>query len=109
MLWPTLPNGSRSLTVASPHISIWSFCDAPEEYRALSCHGGDEDFVTHIPAELVEDYREWTDEYYGTPKYELSLKVGLYPLEDLITRLGVCDTSYHRLPNGDFIAIGAHA
>lgn len=35
------------------HITVWRFDDAPEEYRNLSTHGGDEDWVIFVPQELV--------------------------------------------------------
>jgi hypothetical protein len=28
---------------------LWRFYDAPEEYRALSDHGGDEDWILFVP------------------------------------------------------------
>jgi len=30
-------------------ISIWRFHEAPEELRALSTHGGDEDWLAELP------------------------------------------------------------
>ena len=41
-----------------PPIRVWPFGDAPEEYQALSTHGGDEDWVVVIPREY-EDRGDW--------------------------------------------------
>lgn len=35
-------------------IKLWPWSDAPEEYRALSDHGGDEDWVMLIPADMAK-------------------------------------------------------
>lgn len=40
----------------SEPIKIWRFRDAPEEYRELSEHGGDEDFVMLVPSALVDEF-----------------------------------------------------
>lgn len=40
-------------------IRIWSFKDAPEELRALSENGGDEDWIALIPDELYESGNYW--------------------------------------------------
>jgi hypothetical protein len=71
-------------------IKVWSFHQAPEEYQALSEHGGDEDWVALIPK------KHW--EKYGEPGWAASG-----------SRFGCCDTSLHELNNGDVILIGAHA
>jgi hypothetical protein len=34
-------------------IRVWQFGDAPKEFRELSTNGGDEDWVAHIPKELL--------------------------------------------------------
>lgn len=36
-------------TTKTPPILVWPFDDAPPEYRALSTHGGDEDWVAFVP------------------------------------------------------------
>ncbi len=68
-------------------IQIWPFYEAPPEYRALSPHGGDEDWIALIPP-------EWN----GVPYF---LESG--------SRFGCCDVSEHRLLDGSIVAIGAHA
>jgi hypothetical protein len=35
-------------------IRVWSWKDAPDEYKALSNHGGDEDWVALIPCDLPD-------------------------------------------------------
>lgn len=40
-------------------IIVWPFEDAPEEYRKLSPHGGDEDWVAFVPQHLVDKYISW--------------------------------------------------
>jgi hypothetical protein len=68
-------------------VQVWAWDDAPEEYRELSGHGGDEDWVALIPEHLYEDR-------YQIPWLEA---------------LGVCDVEFHPIPTGEAIAIGAHA
>ena len=49
-------------------ILIWQFYDAPEHYRSLSTHGGDEDGVVFIPKGVEEPY--WLEQLwcrYGDP------------------------------------------
>jgi hypothetical protein len=36
-------------------ISIWRFHEAPEELRALSPHGGDEDWLAELPPTFADD------------------------------------------------------
>lgn len=69
-------------------IKVWRYDDAPEEYRNLSHHGGDEDWVALVPAESKEQYIGWLES--GTP-------------------FGQCDVSIHDLPTGDRVFIGAHS
>lgn len=71
-----------------PMISVWRWQDAPQEYRDLSPHGGDEDWVAHIPVELVEIWIPWMD---GG------------------TEFGCCEVSTHDMPDGSQIRIGAHS
>lgn len=40
-----------------PCVRIYRFEDAPEEWQALSCHGGDEDFVIHLPQGWKDGYK----------------------------------------------------
>ena len=69
-------------------ILVWRFEDAPAEYRALSKHGGDEDWVALVPAVYADAWIGWMVE--GTP-------------------FGCCEVSVHPLGNGDTVRIGAHA
>jgi phosphoserine aminotransferase len=72
-------------------ILVWRFYEAPEEFQALSQHGGDEDWLAHVPARFYakqgNDYIPWLE--YGS--------------------FGVCDISEHRLEDGSRVFIGAHA
>jgi hypothetical protein len=70
-----------------PPIQIWAWDDAPDEYRALSTHGGDEDWVAFLPDEWGDEYPSWMDEG---------------------TRFAVCDLYRYKVENG-WIYIGAHA
>jgi hypothetical protein len=72
----------------SKMISVWQWEDAPAEFRALSEHGGDEDWVALVPSELADVWIGW-------------LESG--------TTFGVCHVSKHPLPDGRVIHIGAHA
>ena len=69
-------------------IIIWKWANAPEEYRVLSPHGGDEDWVIEIPESL-----QW---YSGI----------LFPEG---SRWGCCSISQHESDDGLLILIGAHA
>ncbi len=44
-------------------ILVWRFEDAPEAYRELSPHGGDEDWLAYVPSSLCEEYIGWLE--YG--------------------------------------------
>lgn len=67
-------------------IVVWHFHDAPEELRALSRHGGDEDWIALVPAGV--EAPAWADSG---------------------TAFGCCDVSEHRLEDGRLVLIGAHA
>ncbi len=81
-------------------IRVWRFDDAPDEFRAMSQHGGDEDWVAHIPAgfdggeqddedgDPIPPYVSWADD--GTP-------------------FGCCDVDTIRQSDGSWVFIGAHA
>ena len=66
-------------------IRVWPFYEAPPEFRSLSEHGGDEDFVAFVPTELSPS-----------------------PLMDMVERMAICDCSEHRVAGG-VVLIGAHA
>jgi hypothetical protein len=67
-------------------IIVWEFHNAPEEYRRLSGHGGDEDWLAFVPDSLKDAYIGWLD--YGP--------------------FGCCDVSTHPV-DGGVVKIGAHA
>lgn len=69
-------------------IRIWPFHDAPAEYKALSGHGGDEDWLAVVPATLNGRYIPWLES--GGP-------------------FGGCDVTTHELPDGSVVHIGSHA
>ena len=71
-------------------ILVWVFWDAPEELRALSDHGGDEDWLAEIPAQLADPCPMWMD-------------TG--------SQFGCCHVSEHAHPTkvGWRVRIGAHA
>lgn len=66
-------------------IKVWPFYDAPEEYRKLSPHGGDEDWLAFVPDGY--DYIPWMESG---------------------TKFGVCHTSEIKVEGG-IIRIGSHA
>ena len=68
-------------------IKVWQFDDAPKEYRDLSTHGGDEDWIAFIPECMKDDYIGWTEEGHS---------------------FGCCSVSEHKV-NGGVIRIGSHA
>lgn len=69
-------------------IHVWKFSEAPKQFRELSDHGGDEDWVALVPKELVDLYIPWMQE--GSP-------------------FGCCSVSEHKLEGGCVVRIGAHA
>jgi hypothetical protein len=69
--------------------SVWEFDKAPAELRALSEHGGDEDWLAYFPAVIAGFKPEWAPVW--------------------ILALGVCSVDYHRLADGALVYIGAHA
>jgi hypothetical protein len=68
-------------------IRVWRFSDAPAEFRALSPHGGDEDWVAYIPKALCEEWIGW-------------MEPG--------TAFGCCHVSRHAVQGG-IIKIGSHS
>lgn len=80
------------------HLKIYPFDEAPEEYKALSQHGGDEDILVYCPAAAF-------DFYWGFQFDELVrlMEVGRHYL----FHMGWVDG--HKLDNGDYVYILAHA
>lgn len=70
-----------------PAILLWHFYDAPSEYRALSEHGGDEDYLAFVPHGV--DVPWWMD-------------------EEECSVFGVCSITKHQV-DGGYVYIGAHA
>ena len=68
-------------------IKVWAFYDAPEAFRALSEHGGDEDWLALIPPALADKWIPWCEG----------------------DAFGCCSVSEHPLPDGSLVRIGAHS
>jgi hypothetical protein len=83
-------NAQVSIVRTPNHIRVWKWEDAPEELKALSQHGGDEDWVALIPPKLADQYIGWMES--GGP-------------------FGCCHVSEHTHPElpGYEVRIGAHA
>lgn len=75
-----------SCAMADRAMLVWQFDDAPERFRALSPHGGDEDWVALIP-----------------PDYDC------VPWAENGTAFGCCRVSVHDVGHGWTVRIGAHA
>lgn len=72
-------------------IKVWPWAVAPEEYKALSTHGGDEDWVAYVPVEFNELAIPWLG-------------------ENGAGHFGVCNTSVHDIEEDDAtVYIGAHS
>jgi hypothetical protein len=69
------------------YIKVWKFRYAPKEYKDLSHHGGDEDWVAFVPDDFPDQDPVWMD-------------AG--------TSFGCCDVSKHKVLGG-YVHIGAHA
>lgn len=69
-----------------PVIKVWRFHEAPEEYRRLSQHGGDEDWLALVPDSMAQEYIRWIEEC----NFDNSV-------------------SRETLPSGEVVVIGAHA
>jgi hypothetical protein len=72
-------------------LRVWVFHQAPEPLKALSEHGGDEDWLLLIPARYDGDF------FCRIAWAESGTAFGRY------------DVSEHLLPNGWEVRIGAHA
>lgn len=67
-------------------IRVWRFGDAPSALRALSRHGGDEDWLAVVPRGMGQP--DWTQSGTG---------------------FAWCRVSEHPQPDGTTVYIGAHA
>lgn len=68
-------------------IRVWRYADAPTALRALSTHGGDEDWVAWVPPGF-EGYIGWLDEGGS---------------------FGCFSVSVHEMVDGSRVYIGAHS
>ena len=68
-------------------IKVWRYEDAPQKYKNLSEHGGDEDWVAFVPNSIDIEWILWMDDG---------------------TNFAPCDYSDHKVEGG-IIRIGAHA
>jgi hypothetical protein len=73
-------------------MKIWAFCDAPEQYQALSTHGGDEDWIIYTPKNGPVPSHLWS---------------AFYSDETYVMGLGHVDR--HVLEDGSIVVIFAHA
>ena len=74
--------------MSRPAIQVWRFADAPEDMRALSINGGDEDWLAVVPPEYGDEWIAWLCP--GGP-------------------FGVCDVDEYPQPDGRRVFIGCHA
>jgi len=76
-------------------IKLWRWDDAPEEYRKLSTHCGDEDYILYAPAIFKEEFLPYV------------LQGPISGDESYVDGFGKVDR--HELENGDVVVIFAHA
>lgn len=72
-----------------PPIITWRFYDAPKALQDLSTNGGDEDWLTVVPAKAMDEY------YIGW------LQEG--------TSYGCCCVEVFEYPDGTTVHIGSHS
>ncbi len=70
-------------------IRVWRFEDAPDELKALSNHGGDEDWLAYVPRVLDATFIPWLEADSGG--------------------FGPCDIQKIKITGGGRVFIGAHA
>lgn len=68
-------------------IKVWRFRDAPQIYKELSLHGGDEDYIAILPATMAHDPPLWLE----------------------VAPFAVCDVETYPLDDGSIVYISAHA
>jgi len=68
-------------------IMVWPYHEAPQALKALSPHGGDEDWLAHVPYWFANTYISWIEG----------------------GNFGVCDVSRHEIADGSVVFIGAHS
>jgi hypothetical protein len=83
---PEVELGDGAWRIEDHPIRVWRFADAPAEFQALSPHGGDEDWLAHVPAYFAGSQIDWLEQgAFGN-------RVSEHPLED-----------------GSIVFIGAHS
>lgn len=61
-------------------LQVWKFEDAPEEFRALSTSGGDEDWLALVPPGMADGSRElWWMHWYPNDQSRGNLQVAKHP------------------------------
>jgi|NOAtaT_6_FD_contig_41_6823651_length_380_multi_1_in_0_out_0_1 hypothetical protein len=82
--------GAGRKSKKSIHIKVFKWESAPNELKALSHHGGDEDWIALVPFVWANEYISWLESGSG---------------------FGCCDVSEHVHPDypNYQIRIGAHA
>jgi hypothetical protein len=78
---------SREIREAVHPIRVWRFREAPLAWQKLSPHGGDEDWLAHVPVHLSKAYIRWLEEPH----------------------FACFSVSEHPLPDGSKVVIGAHS
>ena len=107
------------MSVLSSAIVVWRYADAPESLRALSPHGGDEDWLAVVPRDLCDPHviEDWprprlTDGTCYDDGRSYDREDGPLPAwMHSGTAFGWCSVSVHPHPDSGahVIAIGAHA
>lgn len=82
------------MSFSADQITLWPFCEAPLQYRQLSSHGGDEDWIMVVPDNLLT--------------VPCGHSIVANKIEPLKRAIGICDTSEHRV-DGATVFIGAHS
>ncbi len=72
-------------------ILVWRWAHAPEKYKKLYNHAGDEEWLAYIRKDYI--YEEWVE-------YAMS--------DERNGPFGGCHISVHKLDNGDEIRVGSH-
>lgn len=67
----------RAMPFKPKMICVWNYQDAPKEFKALSEHGGDEDWVIFVPPDVEEPNWLYSAPFYHDPqKTELGSEYG---------------------------------
>jgi len=88
-------------------ILLWKFDDAPEEYKLLSTHGGDENYVAFIPDSFIDPNDCLSHEYnWESNNYDGKEFPYIYLLENS-NGFSSMDIDHFKVAGG-WIFIGAH-